>query len=155
MTTINRLPEFSNENVLLTGTFEAIFQGCEAIERPKFEDASKSEPALKLYFEVPSEDVTLVKIDSLKFSPKSNLRRDLKQMTGNGLTADVFNNRDSLWSCIEGLIGKRYTIACEPAESGAFTKITAITPVKNGSAVMKNKLNGTRRVRDTLEEMNV
>jgi hypothetical protein len=152
------LPEFSNENVLLTGTFEAIFQGCEPFERPNFQDASKVEPALKLYFEVPSEDVTLVKYDSLKFSLKSNLRRDLKQMTGNSLSPDVFNNRDALWSCIEGLIGKRYNITCEPAESGAFTKITSITPHRNGMSAPKGKvngLNGTRRVKEALDEINI
>jgi hypothetical protein len=81
-TTTNPLPEFSNENVLLTGTFEAVFTGCDVIERPRFEEPSKSEPALKLYFEVSSEEVTLVKIDGLKFSSKSNLRKDLKQLAG-------------------------------------------------------------------------
>lgn len=155
MTTINPLPEFSNENVLLTGTFEAIFAGCDAIERPKFEDSTKSEPALKLYFDIASEEVTLVKIDGLRFGPKSNLRRDLKQMAGSGFNGDVFNNRDSLWACIEELIGRHYTIACEPAESGAFTKITSITPTRNGTAFPKKKLNGLGKVKEQGDELNI
>jgi hypothetical protein len=96
MTTINPLPELSNENVLLTGTFEGIFRGCDVTERPKFHAPAESEPALKFYFEVPSEAVTLVKIDTLKCSPKSNLRRDLKQMAGAGFCRETFNNRDSV-----------------------------------------------------------
>lgn len=155
MTTINPLPEFSNENVLLTGTYEAIFAGCDVIERPNFEDSSKSEPALKLYFEVPSEEVKLVKIDGLKFGIKSNLRKDLKQMAGASFSGDAFNNRASLWTCIEELIGKHYTITCEPAESGAFTKITSITPVRNGGSLSKRNLNGPGRVRNTVDEMNI
>jgi hypothetical protein len=155
MTTVNPLPEFNNENVLLTGTFEAEFTGCDAIERPQFENPSKMEQALKLFFEIPSEGVILVKIDGLRFGPKSNLRKDLRQMAGPRFSGDVFNNRDSLWLCIEELIGKRYTITCEPAESGAFTKITTITPARNGATASKNTLNGSRRGKESLSEINI
>lgn len=155
MTTINPLPEFKNEGVILTGTFEAVFSGCDAIDRPTFDDPSKSEPALKLYFEIESEGVTLVKIDGLRFGPKSNLRKDLRQMAGARFNGEVFNNRETLWTCIEELVGKPFTISCEPSESGAFTKITGISPTKGGNSALKHKLNGNRRGKDALEEVNI
>src|SRR5437867_5454469 len=102
--TTNPLPEFQNGNAILAGIYEAVFIGCDVIERPKFDGSPAVEPALKLYFEVPKEGVTLIKIDNLKFAPKSNLRHDLKQMTGASFRDEVFNNRTTLWEHIQSLV---------------------------------------------------
>jgi hypothetical protein len=123
----NPLPEFQNPNAILSGRYEAVFIGCDVIERPKFDDTSALEAALRFQFEVPAEGVVITKIDNLRFSQKSNLWRDIKQMTGEGFEAGIFNNRGALWEHIRSLIGRTYTIRCEPSESGAFTKITGIS----------------------------
>ena len=51
-------------------------------------------------------------------------------MSGADFRDEVFNNRAALWEHIQSLIGRAYTIRCEPAESGAFTKITDIAAAK-------------------------
>jgi hypothetical protein len=144
MNTMNPLPEFCNEQAILTGTFEAVYSGCDVTERPKFEDPSQKELALRLKFDVPSEGVTLTKIDGLKFGQKSNLRKDLRAMTGQEFSAEVLRNRDALWEHLESLIGRRYAITCEPAESGLYTKITGIQPGKP-LATPRARVNGAAR----------
>ena len=133
----NPLPEFYNLNAILSGTFHAIFCDCEVIERPKF-DGEGLETVLKLNFQVPAEDVVLSKFDNLKLSPKSNLRKDLRQMSGPDFRDEVFNNRDALWKHIRSLFGRAYTIRCEPSEGGAFTRIADIGAEKEPAA--KGKL---------------
>jgi hypothetical protein len=147
METSNPLPQFENPHVLLDGTYEAVLRGCEVIERPKFDDPMVSEPALRFLFEVPSEQVVLGKIDNLKFGSKSNLSRDLRQLMGPKFGRHVFNNRDTLWAHIESLFGRSCTIVCEPSETGAYTKITAIAPATNGAPAVKRKANGTHRLK--------
>ena len=90
--------------------------------------------ALRFLFEVPSERAVLSKIDNLRFGSKSNLKRDLRQMAGPEFGRQVFNNRTTLWAHIQSLFGRAYTIVCEPAESGAYTRITAIAPAANGAS---------------------
>ena len=51
----NPIPEFENTNAILSGTYEAVFRGCEAMERPKFDGSPGLETVIKLYFEVPAE----------------------------------------------------------------------------------------------------
>jgi hypothetical protein len=131
MNTTNPLPQFSNELDLLQGTFEAVYAGCDVTERPEFDDPMQTEVALRLYFDVPSEGVTLTKLDGLRFGQKSNLRKDLKAMSGQEFSPEVFRNREALWEHLQRLIGRSYVIACEPAESGLFTKITSIQPSAN------------------------
>ena len=143
METHNPLPEFENPHLLLDGTFEAVLRDCEVINRLKFDDPTVSEPALPFLFEVPSERAVLSKIDNLRFGSKSNLKRDLRQMTGPEFGRQVFNNRTTLWAHIQSLLGRSYTIVCEPSEGGAYTKITAIAPATNGASAVK-KANGTR-----------
>ncbi len=126
----NPIPEFENTNAILAGTYEAVFRGCDVIERPKFDGSPGMETVIKLYFEVPAEEATITKFDNLRLSPRSNLRRDLRQMSGADYRDEVFNNRASLWEHIQSLIGRAYTIHCEPAESGAFTKITDIAAAR-------------------------
>lgn len=126
----NPIPEFENTNAILAGTYEAVFRGCDVIERPKFDGSPGLETVIKLYFEVPAEEATITKFDNLRLSPRSNLRRDLRQMSGADYRDEVFNNRASLWEHIQSLIGRVYTIHCEPAESGAFTKITDIVAAR-------------------------
>ena len=121
----NPIPEFLNLNAILEGTYEAVFRGCDVIERPKF-DGYGLETVIKLYFQVPTEEVTITKFDNLRFSPKSNLWKDMRQMSGAGFRSEVFNNRDVLWEHLKSLIGQVYTIRCEPSESGTFTRITDI-----------------------------
>jgi len=126
----NPIPEFENTNAILAGTYEAVFRGCDVIERPKFDGSPGLETVIKLYFEVPAEEATITKFDNLRLSPRSNLRRDLRQMSGADYRDEVFNNRASLWEHIQSLIGRAYTIHCEPAESGAFTTITDIVAAR-------------------------
>src|SRR4051812_47752328 len=114
MNTVNPLPEFSNGYVLLEGTYEAVLTDCDVIDRPRFEDPSEVEPAVRFYFEIPSEEVTLTKIDGLKFGQQSNLRKDLRAMTGPDFSPEVFRNREALWAHIASLLGSSYLITCEP-----------------------------------------
>ena len=65
MNTMNPLPEFCNEQVILKGTIEAVYSGCDVTERPTFADLSQTELALRLKFDVPSEGMTLAKMDGL------------------------------------------------------------------------------------------
>jgi hypothetical protein len=126
----NPLPEFNNTNAILSGTYEAIFLGCDVIERPTFDGSPGLETVIKLHFEVPAEGVTITKFDNLRFSQKSNFRKDLRQMGGPDYRNEVFNNRVALWEHIQSLIGRLYSIKCEPSESGAFTRVTDIAAGK-------------------------
>lgn len=155
MKTINPLPEFSNEQVLLDGTFEAVFRACDVTERTKFDDVTKTETALRFYFEVPSEEATVIKIVGLKFGQQSNLWKDLRAMTGPEFSPEVFRNQDTLWEHIEGLMGRAYVITCTPSESGRFTKITGIQPAKRQPSAGRGRLNGPTRRGRALEEINV
>jgi hypothetical protein len=154
MNTMNPLPEFCNEQVILQGTFEAVYTGCDVTERPTFEDPSRTELALRLKFDVPSEGVTLAKMDGLRFGQKSNLRKDLRAMTGPDFSAEVFRNRDALWEHLQSLTGRRYIITCEPAESGLYTKITGIQPAKP-TPTSRGRVNGAALKGPLAGEINI
>ena len=66
----NPIPEFENTNAILSGTYEAVFRGCDVMERPKFDGSPGLETVIKLYFEVPAEEATITKFDNLRFLPE-------------------------------------------------------------------------------------